>query len=424
VSHHSATTNIDRDLELSLITRTQAGDRRASTALVAAHNGAIWQVAHQWKASGIPLEDLYAHACIGFLEAIGRFDVTRGVRLLSYATSRMVEEVRGAVASQSGEVSLGSSRARSAKRAIGKAAEGATVEDIAASSGVSPCIVAAVQATVAFRREDVDGLSTPSFEEDVVEHDQHTRRATALRSAIASLTPQQQRVMQGVYGASDETQSLAAVALEMGLSRERVRQIHVAAMAKLTALVPAAMAETQAMPLPVEVPVAVMALPVLEAKALPVQLVLDMSTPPAPPPAPAVVEVPVERPALRRRHVLRLLSELRCQGVAVGCSAPSSLPLRSDLPAASWPQTAVAPTNKPASVLSSAASSDMPFTMAWTVPARMPSPAAIQGSHVFGIGRIPAEASKALIFSDFTTRMSAWRPMASRAMMRGFTDTG
>ena len=71
--------------QIDLAVRAKAGDRVAFDQLVECNLRFVISVAKEYTASGIPLEDLISEGNIGLMEAVNRFDETRGFRFISYA---------------------------------------------------------------------------------------------------------------------------------------------------------------------------------------------------------------------------------------------------------------------------------------------------------------------------------------------------
>ena len=77
-----------------LITLAQAGDRRASEALIAENTGLIWAVAKRFIGRGTESEDLYQLGCLGFLKAVEGFDPAFGTQFSTYAVPKIAGEIR------------------------------------------------------------------------------------------------------------------------------------------------------------------------------------------------------------------------------------------------------------------------------------------------------------------------------------------
>lgn len=83
----------NREVELDLIIRAQAGDRAARDALVRRHMGFIVTVSRRWRGRGLDEDDLRQTAVIGFLLALDKYDATREGNLLSYARHWMASQL-------------------------------------------------------------------------------------------------------------------------------------------------------------------------------------------------------------------------------------------------------------------------------------------------------------------------------------------
>ena len=57
-------------------------------------NGLIWSIVKRFIGRGYDLDDLYQIACIGFIEAIQRFDFEVGTKLSTYSVQYMIGEIK------------------------------------------------------------------------------------------------------------------------------------------------------------------------------------------------------------------------------------------------------------------------------------------------------------------------------------------
>ncbi len=80
-----ANRRLTRQEERELTERAQAGDRAASDELVVAHLAFVAKLAGKYACRGIPAEDLFNEGTLGLIEAVRRFDPSRGHRFLTYA---------------------------------------------------------------------------------------------------------------------------------------------------------------------------------------------------------------------------------------------------------------------------------------------------------------------------------------------------
>lgn len=70
------------------------GDMAAREQLVARMLPFVRHVARRYANRGEPIDDLFQVGCVGLLKAIDRFDVTRGVRLTSFAEPTVAGEIK------------------------------------------------------------------------------------------------------------------------------------------------------------------------------------------------------------------------------------------------------------------------------------------------------------------------------------------
>ena len=77
-----------------LITRSQAGDKSATEALVEENSGLIWAVAKRYLGRGTEMDDLYQLGCLGFLKAVEGFDLKFGTQFSTYAVPKISGEIR------------------------------------------------------------------------------------------------------------------------------------------------------------------------------------------------------------------------------------------------------------------------------------------------------------------------------------------
>ena len=76
--------------EQTLTERMRAGDRTAGDRLVEHNLRLVVYIAKKFESSGVPLEDLVSIGTIGLIKAVGSFSPERGIKLATYA-SRCIE---------------------------------------------------------------------------------------------------------------------------------------------------------------------------------------------------------------------------------------------------------------------------------------------------------------------------------------------
>ncbi|MYF90662.1 MAG: sigma-70 family RNA polymerase sigma factor, partial [Gemmatimonadetes bacterium] len=76
---------LSREEEVALFKRAKAGDEEARQALVRANLRFVVRVAREYHESGLSLIELISEGNLGLLEAVQRFDETRGFKFITYA---------------------------------------------------------------------------------------------------------------------------------------------------------------------------------------------------------------------------------------------------------------------------------------------------------------------------------------------------
>lgn len=76
---------ISGDEQIQLAVKAKAGDKRAFDELVRVNLRFVISIAKDYQGSGISLEDLISEGNLGLIEAVNRFDETKGFKFISYA---------------------------------------------------------------------------------------------------------------------------------------------------------------------------------------------------------------------------------------------------------------------------------------------------------------------------------------------------
>lgn len=225
------------EVERQLAERWRAGDRAAGKRLVEACLPFVMTIAFEYRRWGIPLEDIVQEGNIGLLKAAERFDPERGCRLVTYAAYWIRAEIREYVVRGYRIVRLGSSKSeRRALRAYRKTRE-RDPEALAQQSGLSteratallPLLMAR---DVSIDRAPTDGVApadrlaadAPTPEEQAAADEEKKRLHRHLRVVVGELDAREQRIMR-VRWLTETPRTLEELGTELGISKERVRQI-------------------------------------------------------------------------------------------------------------------------------------------------------------------------------------------------------
>ncbi len=239
--------------EWALAERVQAGDALARHRLIEANLRLVVTVARGYVGRGVPLMDLIEEGNIGLIRAVEKFDPGRRLRFSTYAMWWIRQGVQHAMSHQSRTVRLPvhvlrelAQVLRANREITAKRGRAPTLDELAHAVSMSPAQVAEL-----FRvSEHISSLDAPMSEgddraliEQIVEDDDAPPSRTdgegkgQLDEWLAALNPRHRLVVERRFGLSGvPVQSLAEIARELGITRERVRQIQEDALRRLRKL--------------------------------------------------------------------------------------------------------------------------------------------------------------------------------------------
>lgn len=195
-------------------------------ALVTANLRYVLKIALEYRSYGCRLADLVQEGNIGLMVAVKKFNPSKGFRLITYATWWIRSYIQDFILKSFGLVKNGS-RALKKKlfyKSDGYANDGTeAVHDLSLNSPISD------DATT---HQDLLSDTAPAQEELMSTMQERSIRTKDVESALTRLNDRERRVVEGRF-MSDEPMSLQEIGDELGVSRERVRQIEVEAKKKL-----------------------------------------------------------------------------------------------------------------------------------------------------------------------------------------------
>jgi RNA polymerase primary sigma factor len=242
--------------ERELARRKDLGDEVAKRRLIECNLRLVMSITRNYTKAGVPLLDLIQEGNLGLIRAVEKFDYKMGYKLSTYATWWIRQAVTRALADQGRTIRLPVHVAEQVRRAqrsrrqlAQKLNRDPSVDEIAADAGFTPDRVRELFDLV----EDPVSLETPvgdgeSMVADLIEDEKsespdaatadHARSAE-LAEAIDRLNPRMRHVVLRRFGLDGrQPQTLEEVGQDLGITRERVRQLESRALKELRAVAP------------------------------------------------------------------------------------------------------------------------------------------------------------------------------------------
>ena len=238
--------------EREIARRCAQGDEEAIRQMVNSNLRLVVSVAREYAGRGVALLDLIQEGSIGLLAAARKFDYTRDLRFSTYATDWIRQRISMCLNEQSGLIRIPAYTAERMKKL------GAARSEILAREGREPRAaelaeqtgfseekveellllmpeVSSLDVPVGEKGEDTVGSLLPGAEE-LEPHAELIRKELKrlLTELMQQLNDRQRMILRLHFGMEDGVcRSLEEISRQLGISKERVRQIERQAMEKL-----------------------------------------------------------------------------------------------------------------------------------------------------------------------------------------------
>ena len=256
---------LSRAEEIELARRAMSGDTAAASRLIVSHLRFVLHIARRYCRQGLPIGDLLQEGTVGLMEAVLRFNPDRDVQLSTYAAWWIRAAIQDYVIRSRSLVRIGTTAAQKSmfftlRRRMSQLADTDWLgEDFVAALAnrfnTSVAEVTSLARRISQPDQSLDeapasgnGTSLldrladdgPTPEDHVVAASETRLHRDCLARGLSDLPPRERFII-GRRFFGEPKPSRAALGAELGLSKERVRQLEVRALERLRAVFHAAL---------------------------------------------------------------------------------------------------------------------------------------------------------------------------------------
>ena len=242
---------LSREEEKRMARKIAKGDLKALQEMVRRNLKFVVSVANKYKGCRLSLQDLIEEGNIGLIQAAKRFDPNRDVKFITYAVWWIRQAIMHAMAEQSGTVKL-------PIKQVGKVYQMSKKRQSLTQSLSREPTEKELADNMGFKEDDVHfimqayrthlSLDAPlkadestayidllestthiPYDDEIMQASLHAKVELLLKN----LQPREEKILRMRFGFNGDAKTLEEIGKEIGLSRERVRQIEKRAKVKL-----------------------------------------------------------------------------------------------------------------------------------------------------------------------------------------------
>ena len=245
---------LSREKEVKLVKRAKIGDQEAMHALINANLRFVVSIAREYTSCGLSFIELISEGNYGLIEAVNRFDETRGFKFITYAVWWIRQAILKALAEHTkatrppmSQINDLQKLEKYTSRLTQKLGRAPTLEEMADSAGISlqrtSNALQVGQRDLSFDaplyNDEGDAFFAFFTAEDRLaeaELEESSLRET-LHHCLDDLDSRERQILCAYFGLKDQKpMTLEQIGLFLGLTRERVRQLRDRALAKIRVL--------------------------------------------------------------------------------------------------------------------------------------------------------------------------------------------
>ncbi len=245
---------LSREEENKLALKAKKGDKSAINKLVKSNLKFVVKVAAQYQNRGLSLAELISEGNMGLIKSIEKFDPEKDNKLISYAVWWIKQRILFALAEKTnvirmplGKANIASKIKIAKEKVFSETGEEATLEEISELTELNEKAIDKINKQIISTVSIEDPSYTSKHEKvtlnDFLEDKQIQEPKTLyyrekvkerIKKSIRALLPREAYIVKKYFGLEGEkSKNFAQIGEELGLSRERVRQIQKIALQKI-----------------------------------------------------------------------------------------------------------------------------------------------------------------------------------------------